>query len=104
MLCNPTKVPAVIIQALLPVSSQFGTEQLDEATPEAHGKLLRFVGGACTGVWANAECALNASISTIRATTGIAYLLFRNRVNLTGTHSESELDVFTLPGLTLHVI
>jgi hypothetical protein len=37
MLCSPTKVPAVIIHELLPVSSQLGTA--------AAGKLFRLAGG-----------------------------------------------------------
>ncbi len=95
MLCNPTKVPAVIIHALLPVSSQLGTA--------GAGKLLRLAGGVYA-VCANAGCALIRYIRTAKAIAAMVYLLARNFVNLIGMLSESELDSFTSPRLTLHII
>src|SRR6267143_3844257 len=101
MLISPTSVPAVNIQALLPVSSQLGTAQLAELTPAAHGKLLTFVGaatGACA--CANAECALSSTIKTSRTTTGtIAFLLRRNLVSLIGKVCVGGSDSFTSPEL-----
>src|SRR5438105_6709643 len=101
MLISPTSVPAVIIHALLPVSSQLGTAQLEEATPAAHGKLLTFVGaetGACA--WANAECAVSKTIRASRTTTGIiAFLLRRNLVSFIGKLCVSECASFTSPRL-----
>jgi hypothetical protein len=97
-------VPAVIIHALLPVSNQFGTEQLEDVTPPAHGKLLRFDGGDTTGVCANAECALSTSSRTMSTIRGRVYLTVRSFVNLMGRLSESESDSFTSPRLGLHVI
>ena len=94
MLCNPTKVPAVIIHELLPVSSQLGTA--------GAGKLLRLAGSvvAC----ANAGCALIRYIRTANANAAMVYLLARNFVNLRGRLSKGEFDSFTSPRLTLHVI
>jgi hypothetical protein len=92
MLCSPTKVPAVIIHELLPVSSQLGTA--------TGGKLLRF-GGGVYWLWANAACALNTNHRTISTTTGIVYLLIRNFVSLIGRLSASELDSFTSQRLSL---
>jgi hypothetical protein len=95
MLINPTSVPAVIIHALLPVSSQFGTE--------GDGKLLRLAGGvygagACA--CANAECALSKIIKANRTTTGTSvFLLRRNLVTFIGKLSVSECASFTSPGL-----
>src|SRR6266576_65330 len=100
MLINPTSVPAVIIHALLPVSSQLGTE--------GGGKLLRLVGGvygAAACACANAECALSRTIRTSKTTTGrIVFLLRRNLVSLIGKVSDSWSDSFTSPGLHLHII
>src|SRR5713101_3612576 len=100
MLINPTSVPAVIIHALLPVSSQLGTE--------GGGKLLRLAGGVYgAGAWAcaNAECAVSKIIRARSTTTGIiALLLKRNLVSLIGMVSVSECASFTSPRLHLHVI
>ena len=91
MLISPTSVPAVIIQALLPVSSQLGTE--------GGGKPLRLAGGLYgAGAWAcaNAECAVRNIISAKRTTTGmIVFLLRRNLVSLIGKLSVGECASFT---------
>ena len=95
MLCSPTKVAAVIIQALLPVSSQLGTA--------AAGKLFRLAGGVYADC-ANAGCAPIRYIRTASAIAAMVYLLARNFVNLIGVLSESELDSFTSRRLTYHII
>jgi hypothetical protein len=80
---------------LLPVSSQFGTA--------AGGKLLS-LGRIVEFAWANAECALRTSMSTMSRITGMVYLLIKKLVNLIGILSVGVWDSFTSPSLDIYII
>ena len=96
MLCSPTKVPAVIIQALLPVSSQLGTA--------AAGKLLRFAGGVYLGLRERGVRAQHKHQDHQRDQRRSCTCSSGTSLTLIGMLSESELDSFTSPRLSLHVI